>query len=166
MRLKASIQNRTKFVHFMIYETDDSGVYLFLATENRDEGYDSWYLTVDEAKLSALDQYEIPLDLWEQIPDPLPGALHDIEEPTVAVRDGNGNVTLIAYAEALAKGLVRLEKPTYQPVDNPELIAKVMQLLAQNKQIDAMKVYLNEVGCDLITAKNVIESLYKNNFKQ
>jgi hypothetical protein len=111
MRLKAIPPLDSSYRRLILYATATQGVYLFLSVSGVDgtDGYDEWYLTVEEAQAAA-ERYGVDEADWTPIPGPLPGTQHDTEAPLVVVRDAQGRIIrppqLITYAEAQRRGLV------------------------------------------------------------
>ena len=66
----------------MIYDSDD-GVYLFGYNTMNDSSalWDNWFENIDDALKSCNEEYGIPKDDWNKIPDPLENCQHDWISP-------------------------------------------------------------------------------------
>ena len=66
----------------MIYE-DEHGVYLFGFNRVSDGGglFDEWYETIADAKAAAYEGYQVALNAWTHIDDPIEHCQHDWIQP-------------------------------------------------------------------------------------
>ncbi len=159
MRLKAYIRNHPTLAIAIIHRDAEESYFLYTMSEDHQHGFDNWYPNLESAKHQALIDFQISEDAWIEIPDVLPGALPTFEEPMVGIRDELGTFHTISYDEALRQGIVPPQKPSLEIADDPDLIAEVRSFLAKNDPLRAMQIYLQRTGCDLGTAKRVIEHL-------
>jgi hypothetical protein len=159
MRLKAQLKGHPEYKKVMIYETS-AGTYMFCYTSPADSSCtgDEWFASFEEAKSCAEVEFGVTPTDWIDIGDPLPGAQHDCEEPTVAIRDKSGTVTLIPWSEAFIDFSTRPELGVEEVVSkvNADTLLKIQRLLAAGSPIEAMKLYLENAGVDLAYSKQAI----------
>ena len=88
MRLKAVIPHHQHYQKAIIYALSSSDVYLFLYDTLEDASCraDFWFESVTDAQIEAEERVSVSPAAWKNIPDPLPGALHDWEQPTQALQ--------------------------------------------------------------------------------
>ncbi len=68
----------------VLYKHVDDAVYLFLSRTVDDAGAfaDEWFESVEDAERCARDRFGIASDMWQAVPDPEPGCMHDCLVPT------------------------------------------------------------------------------------
>lgn len=76
---------------------------------------------------------------------------------------GAGLVEAKNYVDALAAAIKEgksIEDYKKSQPDNDEIEATVRKLVSKGKKINAIKVYREATGCDLLTAKKYVDSLH------
>lgn len=159
MRLKALIPNHETLDIAIIHQASPTSFFLYIISADHQHGFDDWAPDLDSVKFNCKQEYHIDEDAWEQIPDVLPGALEQFEEPTVGVRDETGKLNFIPYDVALKQGIVPPKPFKVEIVDDSELIDEVLDWLIKNNPLRAMQAYMRGTGCDLMTAKQAIHQL-------
>lgn len=83
MRLTAKIQNGNSVVkRVMIYDNGSSCYGFYYNTLEDDPCFaDTWFESIEEAKIAFAEEYDIPEEAWTPIADPQEGCQHDIIAP-------------------------------------------------------------------------------------
>jgi biofilm protein TabA len=160
MRLKAYIQNDATYKKAIIYESPD-GVYLFLydTVEDRSGVADQWFESVADAQDYTHQVFGLMEQDWEPLPDPLPGAQHDWEQPTRVIRHTDGAITFVPLECGDATPASNLEHGRSLDAADSDLIAEIQALLQKGHPIAAIQRYRQGMGVGLREAKAAIERL-------